>query len=310
MSISRALISCIVVASLVALTSDSAWAAGGPGPGSGTGTGSLGPTGIGASAVVSADGGPATATYTPVAPNPPPAQQSGYSYETQGNNAALVCLDNGTMVPYNLSPTGLLVTPSGTNPLGPVFAPTVYQLYGPNGQPVGSPKNVCPSVASNVIASPTPPPPPPPPSPADVWAVTPLPTSAFHFNPGTLGLTQLPTWFWLTGLGGQVAAMATIRGYRVVTTAHPVGFYWSFGDGGSASGRSSGSEANPSVTHTYVTKGGYRVAVIVGWSGQYTFSGNGIPSETVPLGTVDGPAATASYGVQEVRSVEVAEPSG
>ena len=125
-----------------------------------------------------------------------------------------------------------------------------------------------------------------------------------------MGLTQLPTWFWLTGVGGQVTVTVTIRGYTVVTTAHPVAYYWYFGDGGSATGDTAGTEAQPSATHTYVTKGGYTVEVIIGWSGQYTFAGNGGPAETVALGTVDGPTAAAAYGVQEVRSVEVAGAGG
>jgi hypothetical protein len=135
--------------------------------------------------------------------------------------------------------------------------------------------------------------------------MTPLPTPQFHFNPGKVGLTQLPTWFWLTGAGGQVSAKVTIRGYQVVTAARPVAYYWRFGDGGSAIGTSEGTEANPSVTHTYVTKGAYTVEVIIGWGGQYTFNGNGVGPETVMLGTVDGPASNAPYAVQEVRSVEV-----
>ncbi len=162
--------------------------------------------------------------------------------------------------------------------------------------------DVCPNLG-NAAA---PPPPPPPPTPAEVWAATPLPTPHFNFNPSTLGLTQLPTWFWLTGVGGPVRATVTIRGYTVVTTAHPIAYYWYFGDGGSATGNSPGTEGQPSATHTFVTKGGYTVEVIIGWSGQYTFAGNGEPAETVALGTVDGATAAVPYGVQEVRSVEVA----
>jgi hypothetical protein len=138
-----------------------------------------------------------------------------------------------------------------------------------------------------------------------VWATTPLPVPKFNFNPGTLGLTQLPTWFWLTGTSSQVTARVDIRGYMVVTTAHPTAYYWFFGDGTQATGSSAGSPAAPSVTHTYVTKSRYAVQVIIGWSGQYTFAGNGVGPETVQLGTVDGPADTADYGVQEVRSVGV-----
>ena len=301
----RLLVALGVAVGVLALNCGTALAGSGGG-GEGTGNGSLGPGGVG-SGVGAPGGSTDPVSYVPPPPNAPPSNQSGYSYKSQGTDPAIVCLDNGKMVAYKLSPTGLLITPPGTDPVGPVFAPTVYQLYGPNGQPVGNPKEVCPDVGNAAVA---PPPPPPPPTPAEVWASTPLPVPHFNFNPGTLGLTQLPTWMWLTGVGGQVTATVTIRGYSVVTTAHPIAYYWFFGDGGSTVGSSPGSEAEPSVTHTYVTKGAYDVEVIIGWSGQYTFTGHGQPAETVVLGTVDGPTAAADYGVQEVRSVEVAGAAG
>ena len=59
-----------------------------------------------------------------------------------------------------------LYTAPGANPVGPVFAPTIYQLYGPSGQPVGNPTDVCPNVGNGAAAPPPPPPPPtPPPAP-------------------------------------------------------------------------------------------------------------------------------------------------
>ena len=150
-----------------------------------------------------------------------------------------------------------------------------------------------------------PPPPPPPPTPAEIWSDTPLPANHIQFSPAALGLTQLPTWIWFTGPDGSVRAKVTIRGYAVTTTASPVAAYWTFGDGSSAKGVVGGTEAHPSVTHTYVNIGHYTVTLIVGWSGRYTFTGNGVPAETVALGTVDGAATAAPYAVQEVRSVGV-----
>lgn len=132
-----------------------------------------------------------------------------------------------------------------------------------------------------------------------------MPTSHIDFSPSTLGLTQLATWMWFTGPGGTVTVTVTIRGYTVTTTAHPIAAYWWYGDGASGQGPVGGSEAQPSATHTYVNVGHYTVTLIVAWSGQYTFAGNGVPAETVQLGTVDGPATAVPYGVQEVRSVGV-----
>ena len=245
-------------------------------------------------------------SYTAPPPNPPPSNQSGYSYENQGIDPFTLCLDNGTTMPVAGTP------PAGVNVLGPISNPTIYQLYGPNNQPVGNPTEVCPNAAipATGVAAAPPPPPPLPPTPAEVWAATPLPTPTVEFNPSRLGLTQLPTWMWITGVNGAVAATAVIRGYTVTTTAHPVATYWTFGDGGSGQGSVGGSEASPSVTHTYVDLGRYTVTVIIGWSGQYTFAGNGVPAQTVALGTVDGPTDAAPYAVQEVRSVGVAGPGG
>jgi PKD repeat protein len=115
---------------------------------------------------------------------------------------------------------------------------------------------------------------------------------------------------WFTGTSGPVTATVKIRGYTVTTMAHPVAAYWWFGDGGTGQGAVGGSESQPSATHTYGNVGHYVVTLIVAWSGQYTFVGNGVPAETVQLGAVDGPATNAPYSVQEVRSVGVAPGSG
>ena len=290
---------CVVLTAIgyivIAALATPAWAAGGGGGESGGG--SLGPGGVSAGA--GAPGADPT-SYTVPSPNPPASTQSGYSWQDMGANNALMCLDNGQTIPNNGNPT----PPPGTAVVGPNPYPDLYQLFGPNG-PTGQTREVCPNATA-----PTPRPPPPPPTPAEVWADTPLPASHIHFNPSGLGLTQLPTWMWFTGPGGTVTATVNIRGYAVTTTAHPVAAYWWFGDGGSEQGPVGGSESQPSTTHTYVNVGHYVVTLIVAWSGQYTFVGNGVPAELVELGAVDGPATNAAYAVQEVRSVGVAPGSG
>ena len=291
----------LLIFAFLSSAAEPAWAAGGPGPGGGgSGSGSLGPSGVGSGAVAPGGNADESDSYTTPSPNPPPSDQSGYTYVSEGLNDTIVCLDNGTMMPVGGTP------PPGVDVLGPIENPTGFQLYGPTNEPVGNIDYVCPSVAIPAA----PPPPPPPPTPAEVWAATPLPANHIDLNPVTLGLTQLPTWMWFTGPGGAVTATVNIRGYVVTTTAHPVAAYWWFGDGGSGQGAVGGTEAQPSATHTYVNVGHYTVRLIVAWSGQYTFAGNGVPAETVPLGTVDGAATTAPYGVQEVRSVGVTPGSG
>jgi hypothetical protein len=181
----------------------------------------------------------------------------------------------------------------GTTGLG-----ELYELVGPDGNVLET-SDVCPGAAAPATARR----PPAPPTPVEVWARTPLPVATFGLNPSTLGLTQLATWFWLTGVGGPVTATVKVRGYTVTTTARPMSYDWSFGDGDQATGTSAGTAAVPSVTHTYVRKGAYRVELTIGWSGQYTFVGNGVAPRTVPLPTVNGAPRAVAYGVQEVRSV-------
>lgn len=290
-----------VALTVLALGPQAAWAAGGPGAG-GTGAGSIGQSGVAAGAGAPGDSSDGNVTsYTP-----PPSSESSYTWVIVQSDLNMVCI-NGTPTPAPPN-TQVPSGPNGPGTGGPVAGPqyaTEYQLYGPNGQPVGLPVDECPA-----LPTPAPPPPPAPPAAAEVWAATPLPANHIDFNPTTLGLTQLPTRMWFTGPSGAVTATVNIRGYAVTTTAHPVAADWWFGDGGSGQGPVTGSESQPSVTHTYVNVGHYVVTLVVVWSGQYTFVGNGVPAQTVQLGTVSGPATNVPYAVQEVRSVGVAPGSG
>lgn len=183
----------------------------------------------------------------------------------------------------------------------PPVTPTIYNLVDPSGQVIQT-TAVCPSPGSTGTA---PPPPPAAPTPAEATAATPFPRPAFGLNPAQLGLTGLASWFWAANVPGTLTSTSSVRGYTVVTTAHPVKFYWYFGDGESAASASAGSETNPSMTHTYQAKGLYTVTLTIAWQGQYTFNGNGVATQTVQLGTVDEAPATTSYPVQEIRSVLV-----
>ncbi|HTW06898.1 MAG TPA: PKD domain-containing protein, partial [Acidimicrobiales bacterium] len=182
------------------------------------------------------------------------------------------------------------------NPTGPNMADAL-QEYGPSGNPIGSPVVVCPQPAPKPDV-----PPPPPPTPAEVWAQVPLPTPAFAINPATVGLTQLPSWFWVTGGIGPVTITVTIDGYVVTTTATPVAFQWDFGDGSSTTSPVPGDEADPSATHTYHFKGTYIVTLAIEYAGTFTYAGPG-GTGTDGLGDYEQPGSSAPYVVQEVRSV-------
>jgi hypothetical protein len=119
---------------------------------------------------------------------------------------------------------------------------------------------------------------------------------------------------WATVAGGPVfpvATTASIRGYTVVVTAHPVSYRWAMGDGGVVTGTFSGAgtASAASARYTYNVKGSYTVTLSVTWQGQYTFTGHGL-AQTVALNAVaQNPPEQLVYPVQEVRSVLV-DPSG
>jgi hypothetical protein len=156
----------------------------------------------------------------------------------------------------------------------------------------------------------------PPPAPAEVAALTPFPAETIHINPCGLGLTGLTSWFWVAvgpGAGSAVppiAATATIRGYTVHVTASPVSYRWDIKGVtrpdiyATLWGTKGGSVSYPSVSWMPETKGFYTVTLTVAWSGQYSFTGNGI-SQSSALGPVDQAPQTRQMGVQEIRSVLV-----
>jgi PKD domain len=182
------------------------------------------------------------------------------------------------------------------NPTGPNMADAL-QEYGPNGKPIGNATVVCPQPAPKPTA-----PPPPPPTPAEVWASVPLPTPAMGINPAAVGITQLPSWFWVTRANGPVTVTLIIDGYTVTTTATPVAYQWNFGDGSSSTGVGPGDETNPSVTHTYHYKGTYIVTLSIEYAGTFSYAGFGSIG-TEALGDYEQPGLSAPYVVQEVRSV-------
>jgi len=260
-------------------------------------SGSLNGTGV--SSISGAPGGPSSTltgsgSLAGPSPDPDPSNDSGYIWKDLGQDGNYECSN------------GVAVNVSTTYPLGSSTAvsPAVWQLYDPTGKAVGSPQYVCPATGGDG-GSATPTAPPLPPSPAEAVAETPLPRPTFDWNPNGLGLTGLASWFWVGNISGPVTAVSSVRGYTVVTTAHPVAYHWYFGDGSSAEANSPGSALDPSVTHIYQAKGVYTLELIVAWQGEYTFSGDGVPLQTVQLGTVDGPTATTPYAVQEIRSVLV-----
>lgn len=273
---------------------------GGSGGGGGWGTGGFVPGGVGAGVGVNP-----TATSVPESPDPPPSSVPPFYYvEVPCTECALdgeVCLANGKL--------GLIPIPPGPDPVDNL----------PPGDTIPVYVEIVDSATDKVVGDVgetlcNPPPTPPPPSAELVWDTAPLPTPQIEFNPGTFGVTQLATWFWLNndaeGVDLQVAVPGGVGGYAVTLAVHPVAYYWTFGDGASAVSYTAGgpgSAADASTTHTYTEPGTYSVGLTVAWAGSYTFTGYGV-TETVDLGPVDQAETNQNYVVQEIRSI--LEPPG
>jgi hypothetical protein len=190
---------------------------------------------------------------------------------------------------------------SCTTPSGSVVQETAWQLVGPNGMyMLGNDVLICPGWSS---------PPENPPPAGQVWRRVLLPQPVINISPGVAGITQLPSWFWVSGAGQPVSTTTNLDGWTVTASVDPVGYHWDFGDGTSAQSISGGDETNPSATHTYLAKGSYYVTLVIEYGGSYTISGYGA-SISNPLGPYDQAAVIENYTVQEVRSVLVPRGQG
>ena len=179
------------------------------------------------------------------------------------------------------------------------------QEYSSQGNPIGSVKLICYDPSSSTTL----PPPPPPPTSAEVQAEVPLPSATIAFNPRTVGLTQLPTFFWARGVTQPVEVGIDVGGYTITTDAFPIAYKWNFGDGASAVSKTAGSASVPAVSHTYGEAGTYQVSVLVEYTGTFNYAGPG-GSGTQSLGDYESGPFSFSYTVQQVRSVLVPVQAG
>ena len=179
------------------------------------------------------------------------------------------------------------------------------QEYNSRGNPIGSVQLICPEPSPSTTL----PPPPPPPTPADVQAEVPLPSATIGFNPKTVGLTQLPTFFWAQGATQPVEVSIDVGGYTITTDAVPISYDWNFGDGASAVSKTAGSASVPAVTHIYGEAGTYKVSVLVEYTGTFNYAGPG-GSGTQSLGDYESGPFSFTYTVQQVRSVLVPAQAG
>lgn len=320
----RTAVTAVLLTSLAALLGGVAYAEGGGGPKAGgghkqgSGSGGLGPGGVHVGLGVHWH--PPTPAPSPTAPSTtiPAAgsRQGATTTTTPGDPGVTVPASTTTSDPDkwvtepcpSCATSGMVClangqlgsVPPGT-PLPPGDSvPWITYLTGPVGE--ASAEYTCPASATTTL------PPPPQPTAEQVWESAPLPAPDIKVSPGTYGVAQLPTWFWLANDPvGQDLTLPTLSlgGYSVSLSVHPVSYNWSFGDG---SGEVSLTAGNPggagraSASHTYTSKGTYQVGVSVAWEGTYTFAGYGL-TRTVPLGPVMQTETTFPFAVQEVKSL-------
>jgi hypothetical protein len=91
--------------------------------------------------------------------------------------------------------------------------------------------------------------------------------------PGRIGLTGLPSYFWLADKPRPVTATAGAGGLTVTAEARPVQFVWDFGDGSDKvtthSGRRWTQRHSGNVSHLYETKGRHELGVEVIWEARW-----------------------------------------
>ena len=105
-----------------------------------------------------------------------------------------------------------------------------------------------------------------------------LPAGDINFQPTTQSVVNIPTYFW-TQTPERFQAVVPILDVIVYVNLYST-LTWSFGDGAEMTTLLRGGPfPNPSVTHTYKTKGDRQVNLKVTWQG--TWSVNGVTSPIV-----------------------------
>lgn len=130
-------------------------------------------------------------------------------------------------------------------------------------------------------------------------AIALAPSPRIRIAPGRVGLTGLPSFFWLHPEPQGISATAGVHGVTVTATAAPSQFWWRFGDGEERvtehSGRPWTRRRAGSIKHTYETKGMYEVGSTIVWTASWSI--NGGPSR--PLGSFTT-SRSVDYPAREV----------
>ncbi len=103
------------------------------------------------------------------------------------------------------------------------------------------------------------------------------PDPELDIAPARIGLTGLPSFFWVGNELRPISATAGVRGLTVTAEARPVSYLWDFGDGRETStsypGRPWTRQQDGTISHLYETKGRYETAVEVVWAARWRVNG-------------------------------------
>jgi hypothetical protein len=225
-------------------------------------------------------------TWDPVADQGDGGGQ-GYFAIGMGSYDSWVTLDGGAQQQRATTSTPRTLTISG---MGPGDTACAYVIAADKLGNAAAPGQVC----GQAIA--------PPPMPG--WT---FPAGAVDANPSAAGLTGFPSWFWLSPQPQAQTVAETANGYQYQVTATPASTAWAFGDGGAATfsdpdGFGQAYPAPSPVAWTYEAQSqSYLVSATQTYAVSWTAQSGGTTYGPYPMGTVDGPAATLAYPVEQAQ---------
>jgi hypothetical protein len=130
-------------------------------------------------------------------------------------------------------------------------------------------------------------------------AIALAPAPGLEAAPSGIGLTGLPSYFWLDRVPQPISATASAGGLVVTAQAHPTSYVWDFGDGNDLTtthaGRAWTRWREGNIEHLYETRGRYDIGVEVVWSASWSLNGGPLQS----LGNFST-SDSRRYPVQEV----------
>jgi hypothetical protein len=209
----------------------------------------------------------------------PPTSRDAQTHPSASSQAQS---SSGTR-PSSAGPTAVVVTP--------VFTRACVPTHSVTGAAISY---AAPASTQECLLSSLAPPPDPargrkrrgrprPPSPEELArqaadrAISLAPTPRLRVAPRAIGLTGLPSYFWLARRPRTITATAGVPGLTVTAQARPVQFVWDFGDGIEKVTRKSGlrwrARRSGNIAHTYETRHRYRIGVEVIWQARWRLGG-------------------------------------